>query len=330
LTENNRKVKEDNLSLELLVKAVTSETFARAEKTVILLQGGEPTLVGEAPMTVYIRTILKALPEAKIVVISNMFSLPDWFARLSHQYLDSRIETTFALGGKATLSGDESGYLERFSKALNKASDLGIHVAINIELNRETVAAGAESLVKYLMATRSKFWEIDLSVDFDTFLKSPKYNKYSYPELPLSVDYRQVSMFLAEFSSLYYRVAKGSGVYCGTVESVSASQMTNAFNVRQEGDFVTLNPDGSVTTNPLFSDLTETYLGNLNNDSLDSIIQSVNRSKRMAWEVKRAMPCLSCTYFSSCSGGASHVPLRDGSGECAGLMMFRDKFNSVA
>ena len=132
-----------------------------------------------------------------------------------------------------------------------------------------------------------------------------------------------MAMFMIGFSELYFEQAKPSGVYCDSIEAAKGGN-NNAFNVRQEANFITINPDGTVTTNPLFTDLTETYLGNLNEQGLDEIIKHPNRQLRVIEEVKRTRSCVDCDHYESCAGGASHAPIMDTLGGCAGLLQFRD------
>lgn len=328
LTVENRSEVRPYIDGSLITKALKSNYIQQSDEVIVLFQGGEPTIVGPEKMAGYIASVKQVSSSYQVVVISNMFNLPGWFVDITHKELNSRIETTFAMGAKASLAGDEQVYLNKFRSSLIKASDNNIAVVINVELNLETVLNGPQALFDYLISTRSKYWEFDISIDFKSFMLDEKYNTRGYPDLPLSVSYGEASAFLIDFAMLYDEVSVSQGIYCGTIETARGGE-NNAFNVRQEQDFITVNPDGAVTTNPLFADLKKMYIGNLRSSELDTLIDNPLRHHRIRSEVVRTMSCGTCEYFDECQGGASHAPLYDDVGFCAGFKPLRLALNGL-
>jgi radical SAM protein with 4Fe4S-binding SPASM domain len=317
LTKENRS-KKDLLPMNTLEKII-SHDFFRKENVVVIWEGGEVSLVGEKALIERIELVQRILPHARQTMVANLLNLPDWLIDISHKYFDSRVETTFAMGKKYTLNGDADRYREKFKRSLIKANKNNLICPVNIELNAETFEAGTEALVEFIEETNHAIWEFDLSVDFEAFLRSPMYNEYRYPQLSSTMTFKQFSEFIIELHDKYQDRLKKVGFKSTLIEQAKTYMGKNlAFNVEQEANFITINPDGFVTTNPLFTDMPVTYLGNVNEVSADEIFNSNAIRMRVRHEKKRAYPCLSCEYHSACGGGPSHVPLKDGSGECAG------------
>jgi radical SAM protein with 4Fe4S-binding SPASM domain len=273
--------------------------------------------MGEQYLNAGAEAVQMVVPAAKQTMVTNLLNMPDWLVNLAKRHYNSRIETTFALKGKATLDGSEEVYLARFKKSLAKAISNGLEVPVNVELNKETAELGANKILEVAVETGAYNWEFDISVDFEEFRRNPKFTSGAYPTLPLTLPYSGFRDFCLTlggeipstmpFVSSFYSALKTPG------------EVNSSFNVLRERDFITINPDSTVTTNPLFSDIVETYIGNLANESFDEILSNSNRELRIHEERHRMRPCYTCEYFLSCRGGPSHVPLYDGSGECAGM-----------
>ncbi|EMZ45856.1 TPA: hypothetical protein ONB34_003830 [Pseudomonas aeruginosa] len=315
LTEANRAAGE-RLPTYTLKAFLTSDFWADRPVTLIW-EGGEPTIVGPSRMQLYVDQARGLLPHASQTMVTNCFSVPNWLIDLSHSAFNGQVETTFALGHKFSLSGSEDLYTRRFLTGLNRFWDAGVVCTVNVELNSETIKRGPTALAELMLSTKAKVWEFDISVDFRTFLAEPIYQASSAPELPLTASYAAVWTFLHTLEATHGRQLRDAGITIGALEQV-AGEANNQFNVLSEDRFLTLNPDGSVTTNPLYSDLEGTFLGNLQDAPLDELLSSPRRLARVIAERRRLLPCRSCPHFSYCSGGPAHVPVTDGSGECAG------------
>lgn len=317
LTEEHRSAKE-RLSTSVLQRFLNSEFWSDRECTFIW-EGGEPSLIGSRSMQLLVDTLRQALPDARQTMVTNCFSVPDWLVEMVGAEFNGLVETTYALGNKLNLAGSEDAYQARFFAGLNKFWDAGIPCVVNVELNSETVQKGPAALADLMISNRCKAWEFDISVDFHRFLRTPVYHAATTPALPLTVPYMEVWNFLFQLKDLHYPRLRNAGITVGAFEQ-KAGAPNLQFNVLSEDRFFTLNPDGTVTTNPLYSDLGGTILGDLHQTTMDDLVCSRNRLGRVVYERKRARACRDCAHVNYCGGGPAHVPVFDGSGECAGGM----------
>lgn len=315
LTEAHRTARE-RLSPSLLERFLGAH-FWQARDCTLIWEGGEPTVIGSKAMQLLVDTARQSLPGAAQTMVTNCFSVPDWLIDMVGTEFDGLVETTYSLGHKFSLAGSESVYQAQFFEGLNKFWEAGVTCAVNVELNAETVRRGPAALAELMINSRCKVWEFDISVDFARFLVSPTYHQSTTPVLPLTVPYSTAWRFLAELKEDQYQRLTDAGITIGAFEQKLGEQNLQ-FNVQSEDRFFTLNPDGTVTTNPLYSDLTGTFLGDLCSASMDDLVAARSRLSRISHERKRARVCRECPHFSYCGGGPAHVPVFDGSGECAG------------
>lgn len=329
LTESHRRSSE-RLPIEVLT-AFLNHHFWYDRDVTLIWEGGEPSVVGRKAMELYCQMARSALPHARQTMVTNCFAVPDWLIDLVKSEFAGTVETTYALGNKYSLSGSSQLYQEMFLKGLNRFWDAGIECPVNIELNIETIRSGVDELAKVMLSSNCRVWEFDLSVDFKAFLQKPTYTPSSTPVLPLTATYLQAWAFIQELQHKWGSQLKDSGIRIGAFEQ-SIGRANNQFNVACEKRFLTLNPDGSVTTNPLYSDLEGTFLGNVMDAGLDGILANRNRLMRIIEDRKRASICVGCMHFTYCGGGPSHIPVNDGSGECAGGKRMWDQLleNEVA
>lgn len=281
----------------------------------IIIEGGESLLVGESRFNGYCDIIKRELPHAKLTLVTNMTMLPDWAIASSKKYFSGAIETTFSFSDKR-LSDKEGRYEKFFAKNLKKAIDAGIKCPVNVEINRETFDLGPAAIIELAKKTGAKEWEFDIAVSFDKFRRAPAYIKDHQPDLPMCITHNEFSQYLHDFRFVYKQECKEAGIISS---SFYLETIKDAFNTQKESGFITMNPDGVITTNPLFSDLKKTWLGDINEQTLAEILNNPIRQDRIKLERSRVAKCISgCSEYSICRGGPSHVPLFDGSGECSG------------
>jgi radical SAM protein with 4Fe4S-binding SPASM domain len=324
ITEAHRK-QPSTLPFDILHAAVDANAFPNSTATVIY-QGGEPTLVGKETLTSYTDIVKQHWPNARQTMVTNCLTMHNWCIDLIHDAFDSQIETTFALGQKTLLNGNHERYVEAFITAMQKAHRQGVRCTINVELNPETLKAGPQALMEVVLASETRDVEFDLSVDFAAFHRQPAFSKKGYPTLPPTASYLDVSHYLDRFISECSERMIQHDIRSNFIDTVNGRTQNKAFNVQRESDFLTINHDGLVTTNPLFSDIPQTYIGNLNTESITDILHHPNRHRRIAAEIERLSACRDCAYLSACKGGPSHMPVTDGSGECANLHALWEKF----
>ena len=175
-----------------------------------------------------------------------------------------------------------------------------------------------------MVETGARTAEFDISVDFSQFRQKPTFGLGNAPILPPTIPYRDVADYIWRFRrSLFLRGSENISSH--SILPLSSRGTDLPFNTRCESRFLTLNPDGSVTTIPLYSDIEETYLGNVMSDGLDACLNNPNRASRITHEMMRLTPCVSCPHLKGCQGGPSHVPVLDGSKECVGLKSVLDR-----
>lgn len=317
------------LSNETFGRLLLSQEIQSCADVVVIFQGGEASLAGEARMISYCELVAMILPHAKMRMVTNLVSMPRWLMSLSHKHFNSKIETTFAFGGKrliGTHCDAEKKYVDKFKKSLRKVIDSGLACTVNVESNPESLAKGPGSIIDLATETSCYSWDFDLSIDFESYLKSPNLNIYGYPQLELRVPYAEYSDYFTDLIGLINERGLQGKFQSGFLEYLKGNKTNSSFNVAKELNFITLNPDGTLTTNPLFSDLPNTYIGNINKSEFKEILNSSIRRSRVRYERSRMSECALCPFFDSCGSGSAHAPLYDGSGDCVGMFNLRSKF----
>lgn len=267
-------------------------------------------------------------PHARQTMVTNLYSLPKWLIQLSQLHFNSKVETTFAMQGKYSLSKNTTTFLQHFAKNYRKARMAGLACPINLELNDHTVALGPQALIDYLKPLGECRVEFDISVDFEQFLRDPAYTLHGYPLLPLTTTYARFSAYVIEFWERLVAQGLDQVITSSLIDEMREERVSSMFAVSRGGDFLTLNPDGFLTTNPLFSDLKPTFLGNVNTDSVNEILASRKRMQFIRHELRKTVDCMKCSYFSLCSGGSPYAPTFDGSGDCSGMKSLRQFFET--
>lgn len=321
--ELSKRQKPSALEIDVLEEALTSNFLQGSSRPTVIIEGGEPMLYGEDNLYKMLDRIRTVLPSAHVGVVTNLFSLPDWYLRFLHR-VDS-VETTFSFRGKASLNGEEGIYLTNFRNNYKKIMADGITCPINYEVNKESISLGAQHFIEFVESLEKSCWDLDLSVEFEHFLDNPTYSDQTTPQLTTTATYKETSDYLIELLDFYCKNRHTGLLESDTLESFYSGNAGVAFNTLCENYFVTINPDGTITTNPLYTDLKGTFLGNIKEQSLDSILSCTAHKGRVFEERKRISNpvCRSCQYMERCKGGSSHVPIFDGSGECAGLYKVR-------
>ena len=308
------------ISQHYLESLLNHPEFQKAKDLTVIWEGGEPTILGQERLSHFVDVVDTLVPHAKQTMVTNLLNAHDWMIDLARDKFNGQIETTFALGKKHTLDGSESRYIEKFKQSLKKVIDSGIKCPINVELNAETHTLGPTALIEIARETGATQWEFDVSIDFGEYNKQQIFDATSYPILPPTINYTQFADYIIEFFKGHASEIKELGIQSSflSLHDDRVSKDKKAFNVMRELDFFTLNPDGTVTTNPLFSDMPHTFLGNLETHSAEDIVNNPIRRRRARSEISRTSHCIGCEFYDVCQGGPSHVPIVDDTGECAG------------
>lgn len=326
LTEESRSTK-GLVPFEYIEKALEDPFYSGKGKTpVIAWEGGELSLVGEKILRDYMTRVREKFPHARQTMVTNALNSPDWLIGIAKDFMNGHFEVTYAAGHKFTLDGSSNKYQEKFKRSIKKAQDAGVDVAVNVELNIETFNAGTESLVELMRETGVKIWEFDVSVKFDEFLRNRVYNAYMYPELPGTMTFDMFSQFIIDLVKKHGDELQELGIQSSIIWHSQTLNKAQFFDVKNSGGMFTINPNGDVCLNVLWSDMPELVLGNMKYNTISDLVKHPTRRKHIRWEtVERTKSCVNCEYFSSCNGGPSHAPLYDGvSNECSGGKMIYD------
>lgn len=322
ITEDNRLTK-FFLKNQTLENLCSSPEIKEAESILVVWEGGEAALAGYKKLKEYSSIVKANIPNAKQTMVTNMLTMPNWLIKLCKEDFGGVIETTFAFGGKFTWSGSEDVYIDKFKSSLKKAIDSGLNCVVNVELNPATLKKGPGGIIDIAKETGCMHWDLDFSLDFTGFFDNPVYNLDNYPIIPAQTTYAEVSNYLKSFVLDYGSEVQKIGMKIPMLNYLQGIHENKSFNIQSELNFISLNPDGTITTDPLFSDLPKTYLGNINTSDFKEILNSKARKMRARHERKRLAKCVSCPYFNDCRGSSSHVPTFDKSGECCGFFKLR-------
>ena len=291
------------LNADYLKQTLKHPSIDQSDKTVAIYMGGEASIVGEKKLREYMDVVTKELPNARHTIVTNLFNLPHWLVALSLKEFASQIETTYANGKKQTLSGHESKYQEKFIKNLTTVIQAGINCTVNVELNIETIQAGIQPMINLMKQSSAKDWAFDYSINFDAFNHNPTYDRFNYPVLTGSTTLKAYWDFVNAITQNEWVVNN----------KVSIASRSDGFNVLEGKNFLTINANNTLTSNPLFSTMTQLAYADI-----DTLNQSGIREKHQTGAVNRIRPCVGCYEFYDCQGFSAHVPIQDGSGVCAG------------
>ncbi|MEZ8293462.1 hypothetical protein AB6D11_06365 [Vibrio splendidus] len=327
ITKENRSRKE-LLPMDLIEKLLRDPVYQQAQKPPVLAwEGGELSLVGKKALIERLELAQSILPDAQQTMVTNCYQMPNWLINIAKKYMDGHLETTYALGKKYSLAGEEDKYQENFIKSVKKAVDAGLSVTVNIELNPEMAAKGPAALIEIMRKTGAKIWEFDHSIQFDKFLAKPIYNLDGYPVVQPSQSYEAHAQYLIDLVKYHDKDLMELGIQSSILWHSQTLNDSQFFAVQNTDDMVTLTADGSLTTDVVWTDMPGTHIGNLKRQTLSEALTSPIRKNIIYFErIKRVKPCMGCEYYRSCRGGPSFVPLHDGglSSECAGAKSLYD------
>lgn len=316
---NDSRSSTEVLSDKLFLSFIRNPAFADSDFNIVW-QGGEISLL---PIQT-LESLSGLVPDGtKQSLVTNFLAYSSRLSIFVSDSCDRTIETTFSYSGKSTKYGDEQKYRSCFLKAAHDYYNDGLAININVELNAGTIEAGVEELIKFFDKLPP------CSIDFDISLSPINQGELiqsTSPYLPTSVNYLSHWQFLKQLNSVLIIKGRGNKTY-PIFDSMGVGASTQ-FSANKYGQFFTLNPDGSVCTNPLYSDQEFLSIGHATDKS------DFRSNARYQWllrtEFDRFNTCRGCSYMKSCGSGASYVPVLDGSGECVGGKSLREKaFNGT-
>jgi len=309
IPKNLRDNHTSRLDCGYLAQILKHESISHDNDTVAIYMGGEPSIIGEEKLRAYMTVATKALPNARHTIVTNLFSLPNWLLKMSQNEFCNQIETTYALGKKQTLSGNEEKYQQSFIQNLRTVTDAGINCTVNVETNIETIKAGTYPIISAMQSTDAKDWAFDYSINFDEFNANPIYDSYGYPILKGSTTLEEYWHFVNKIKQIQQINQDGS------ISDVRIAPRTDGFNISESKGFLTINPNNTVTTNPLFSTMKK-----LQYPTVDALNASGMKEQHQKRAINRIRPCIGCNEFGDCQGFSSHVPIQQ-EGICAGGLL---------
>lgn len=330
LTLDNRKHNNQIIDIDKFIVFLKNPFFEK-KNIEIVWEGGEISTIDYDLLEEMIGKLDKNFNNIRQTCVTNMFNMDDRFIELIKKCFNSSIETTFAFGDKETWDDNGQKYLDKFKENVIKTHLAGISCPINLELNSKTINMGTKDFIDYFIEITDKtqqdiFIDLDYSINFNQYLNELGSNPYGYPNLLLQDSYSDISKYLKK---LYLHIEstnseRNQTIHIGLFNEIENNEINNSFNVLMEDRFFTINPDGNVTTNPLFSDLKNTYIGNIYKNTSDQILNHEGRHKRKEHELKRQEHCKECDEFEFCQSSSSHVPVFvEGDIECCGYLGLR-------
>ncbi len=294
--------------------------------------GGEVTTIPVDKLVEYRQIIRELLPNSKNILITNCYAVTKEHLRFIKETFDG-VDTTYAEGGKASLSGSVAKYKERFIDTLKKYNDAGIEVFVNVELNDHTIQAGHEWLFDIAEKTGQKLWEFDISVQFDKVHKLLNNNDSSlldsngYPSsIPLTISYKEWEDYVGQFIKTYDNRCQKNGIKIGFLQACIAKDHDPFFSTGTSGNLLTLAADGTIYGTPIHSGIRQLSFGHITTHTVSEVLVSAKRLGFLESEIilrQQDSICDSCNYRDECKSGFSSAPVEDGSGVCVGMQNLR-------
>ena len=302
-----KKLRDDytsSLDKDYFAQVLAHKSIDPSHNTIAIYMGGEPSVMGEGGLRSYINIVSSILPRARHTIVTNLFNLPKWLVAISLNEFSSQIETTYANGKKQTLYGNEYKYQEKFVKNLTLVSEAGINCTVNVELNIETIKAGTEAIISIMKHSGAKDWAFDYSVNFDDFNNNPVFDSFHYPVLTGNATLKEYWGFVNAIKADDWVVNN----------NIRIAPRVDGFNTLEGDNFLTINPNCTVTTNPLFSTITA-----LQHRHVDELNNSKIKEQHQKRAVNRIRHCVefACNEFDDCQGFSAHIPIQQ-DGFCAG------------
>ncbi len=304
IPKNLRDNHTSRLDCDYLAKTLQHESISHDDDTIAIYMGGEPSIIGEEKLRAYMTVATTALPNARHTIVTNLFSLPNWLLKMSQNEFCHQIETTYAMGKKQTLNGNEKKYQQSFIQNLRTVTQAGINCTVNVEVNIETIKAGTSPIMEVIQRTGAKDWAFDCSINFDEFNTNPIYDSSGYPILQSNTTLEEYWHFV---NNIKRNIKQNKAV-----SDVRIAPRSDGFNIAESKGFLTINPNNTVTTNPLFSTMKK-----LQYPTIDALNESGMKEQHQKRAIHRIRPCIGCNEFDDCQGFSAHVPIQQ-DGICAG------------
>ena len=315
---------------EWVTKLAESRVFAQAKELYVSILGGELSIVDPEYLEDLVSHIKALWPDCSFSIVSNFFNSKPRFVDLYLEHSDV-VETTFDFG-RRNLNRDRDVFLASFRHHIEEMAIRGrdLNIDVNFVMNRQSMEYGAAAALDYFASFTLPeggrlLVKFDHGIDFVTFRASgmPHDPRSGMPHFPLDLTYGQYAAFVTEFRRL--RDERGLGhIVVPQIDIADQRADDRFFYTKGTGRVISLSSDGFITTNPVFTEIPSTFLGNIAETSLDECIDSDGYFAAYSKEARRALECSSCEFFDRCEGGSLFLPrfAQDDRSECAGVKSF--------
>lgn len=306
---------------EALIRLLKDPYLQQSDKRIMVVwEGGEVALAGEERLRHFCTLTRELLPESQQTMVANLVVLPHWLIQITKDFFDSKFETTYAPGEKQLYGGDEAGYRKKYEANLIKAVNHELSVSVNVEVNQGTYERGVDEMAEFMVRSGAKIWDFDIAIGFDRFLSAQRYNSHAYPLLEPSLGYEYYYQYIKDLVLTHDQTFVEHGIDIAAVRQMMRGARTQLYAVQKTHEMFTLNPNGDLTTNPMWSDMQSMLRWNIFKHSLEDVLKDPQHRAHTRWELmERVRPCRDCEYYSMCRGGPSYAPIFDGqTEECVG------------
>lgn len=330
LSYHNRLHDRRLFKLEWLDRLAESTVLDETKELYVSILGGELSIVDPDFLEAFVDRIKTLWPQCAFSIVSNLFNSKPRFVDLYLKHSDL-VETTFDFG-RQNLNQDRSVFLASFKRQIELVAARGreLNIDINFVMNRQSLEYGAAAALDYfegfVLPEGGKILvKFDHGLDFGTFraMGMPHDPRSGMPNIPLDMNYATYAAYVSEFRAL--RNERGlDRIVIPQIDIADQRPDDRFFFTKGTGRVISLSSDGFVTTNPVFTEVPSTFLGNIADMSLDDMIASDRYRAIFSKETRRALECSSCEYFDRCEGGSLFLPrYADGDrSECAGVKSF--------
>ncbi|MCV9964153.1 4Fe-4S cluster-binding domain-containing protein [Pararhizobium sp. BT-229] len=315
---------------EWVTKLAESRIFQKCEDLYVSILGGELSIVDQDYLEDLVNHIKTLWPDCSFSMVSNFFNSKPRFLDLYLKHSDV-VETTFDFG-RQNLNRNRDVFLASFRQYIEELARRGadLNIDINFVMNRQSLEYGVDAALDYFSSFSLPeggrlLLKFDHGIDFVTFRAQgmPHDRRSGMPMFPLDLGYGDYAAFVAEFRRK--RDARDlSWIVVPQIDFADQRPDDRFFFTKGSGRVISLSSDGFVTTNPVFTEIPSTFLGNIADMKLDECLGSDRYFLAYSREQRRAMECSSCEYFERCEGGSLFLPKHLGgdTSECAGIKSF--------
>jgi radical SAM protein with 4Fe4S-binding SPASM domain len=323
---------------EWITKLAASSVFEDCCELYVSILGGELSIIDPDYLEDIVDHIKALWPQCSFSMVSNFFNSKPRFLDLYLKHSDL-VETTFDFG-RQNMNRDRDVFLSSFKHYIEELAkrDVGKNIDLNFVMNRQSKDFGVDAALDYFSSfdlpdEGRLILKFDHGIDFVKFRADgmPHDPVSGHPLFPLDLAYGEYVDFVAAFRRR--RDERGlSRIVVPQIDFKGQPADDRFFYTKGTGRVISLSSDGFVTTNPVFTEIPSTFVGNIAEQSLDECLSSERYLRLFMRDRRRSLECAACEHYGACEGGSLFLPRFSGddTGECAGAKSFFDIQNADA